>query len=303
MSHPSAFKTPEGEAAFFAAYDAAMKAWPVPYDEFEIPSRFGTTYVIASGPPTAPPLVLLHGYMATSVMWAPNVADFSRHYRVYAIDVMGQPGRSIAGDPIGSVADYVSWLNTTLYELRLNRFSLIGMSYGGWLALNYAIAQPQRVEKLVLLSPGGLLPLVRQFTARGMLMTLLPSRITVNSFMHWLGFGEESAAVFELMRLGLRHSRVAPETLRLTPTVFSHGELSTLDVPTLVLMGDEEVIYDPAKALERVQALLPDVEGALVPGSKHDMCVTQHAYVDARVIDFLQTRTPAARGGAGRRAA
>ena len=33
MSRPSAFKTPEGEAAFLAAYDAAMKLWPVPYEE------------------------------------------------------------------------------------------------------------------------------------------------------------------------------------------------------------------------------------------------------------------------------
>jgi hypothetical protein len=71
------FKTAAGEAAFMAAYDDAMKHWPVPYDEVDIPSRFGSTHVIACGPKDAPPLVLLHGYMATSVMWAPNVADFS----------------------------------------------------------------------------------------------------------------------------------------------------------------------------------------------------------------------------------
>jgi len=82
------FKTPEGEVAYVAAYDAAMCLWPVPYVEMQIPSRFGTTHVIVSGPKEAPPLVLLHGYMATSTMWAPNIADFSKDYRVYAIDVM-----------------------------------------------------------------------------------------------------------------------------------------------------------------------------------------------------------------------
>jgi hypothetical protein len=68
MSRESAFKTPEGEAAYLAAYDAALKLWPVPYDEIDIPTRFGTTHVVVSGPKDAPPLVLLHGYMATSVM-------------------------------------------------------------------------------------------------------------------------------------------------------------------------------------------------------------------------------------------
>ena len=59
MSCPSAFKTPEGEAAYLAAYDAAMKLWPVPYEEMDIPTRFGMTHVVVSGPKDAPPLVLL----------------------------------------------------------------------------------------------------------------------------------------------------------------------------------------------------------------------------------------------------
>jgi hypothetical protein len=53
MSHISAFKTPEGEAAYLAAYDAAMKLWPIPYQEIEIPSRFGTSHVTVSGPKDA----------------------------------------------------------------------------------------------------------------------------------------------------------------------------------------------------------------------------------------------------------
>ena len=80
-SQPSAFKTPEGEARYLAAYDAALKLWPVPYDEIDIPTRFGTTHVVVSGANDAPPLVLLHGYMATSVMWSPNMIDFSQDYR------------------------------------------------------------------------------------------------------------------------------------------------------------------------------------------------------------------------------
>jgi len=160
MFQPSAFNTAEGEAKFLAAYDREMRLWPVPYEEVDVRSRFGTTHVVICGPKTAPPLVLLHGYMATLTMWWPNIAAFSNDYRVYAIDVMGQPSKSRPNEPIGNVADFVSWLSATLDGLELDRVFLVGMSFGGWLALNYTVAAPQRVRRLVLLSPGGLLPMV-----------------------------------------------------------------------------------------------------------------------------------------------
>ena len=297
MSHPSAFKTPDGEAAFLAAYDAAMKLWPVPYEEIEIPTRFGMTHVVVSGAKNAPPLVLLHGYMATLTMWAANAADFSRDYRVYAIDVIGQPGRSVPDEPIRSAADYVAWLNATLDALHLGRVSLAGMSYGGWLALSFAIASPARVRKLVLLSPAAsFLPLVRQFSLRGMLMVMFPRRFLVNWFMGWLTFKNDRAdsdalrvadAVLALMYLGLRHFRFSPDTLRVVPTVFSDAELRSMHVPTLLLIGEHEVIYAPSPALDRASRLIPHFEGELVPESSHDMCFSQHHIVDARVLDFL----------------
>ena len=50
MSQPSPFKTPQGEARFVAAYDAALKLWPVPYEQLDIPTRFGMTHIVAAGP-------------------------------------------------------------------------------------------------------------------------------------------------------------------------------------------------------------------------------------------------------------
>jgi pimeloyl-ACP methyl ester carboxylesterase len=289
MFRPSAFKTTEGEAKFLAAYDREMKLWPVPYQELDVRSRFGTTHVVICGPKTAPPLVLLHGYMATLTMWWPNIAAFSKDYRVYAIDVMGQPSKSRPDEPIGSAADFVSWLSATLDALQLERVFLVGMSFGGWLALNHAVAAPQRVRKLVLLSPGGLLPMVRQFTLRGLIMVWFPTRLTVNSFFRWLGFTYRAYTnLLDMVCLGLKHFRMPIETARVMPAVVSDEALRAMRVPTLLLIGDQEVISDPARALERAHRLIPDFEGELVPGCRHDMCATRHDIVDARVLEFLK---------------
>jgi pimeloyl-ACP methyl ester carboxylesterase len=63
-------------------------------------------------------------------------------------------------------------------------------------------------------------------------------------------------------------------------------------VPTLLLIGDREVVCDPAVALERARRLFPDVEGELVPESSHEMSFSQRRIVDARVLEFLK-KTPA----------
>src|SRR5689334_7637357 len=90
------FKSDEGRARYMAAYQAVLQDWPVPYAELDIPTRLGSTHVVASGPPNAPPLVLLPSFAATATVWRPNVEALSRRCRTYAVDVIGQPGKSIA---------------------------------------------------------------------------------------------------------------------------------------------------------------------------------------------------------------
>jgi pimeloyl-ACP methyl ester carboxylesterase len=281
-----------GEARYRAAYDAALRRWPVRYEELDVPTRFGMTHVVAAGPKHAPALVLLHGYMATSVMWAPNIADFSRYYRVYAIDVMGQPSKSVPDEPIRTGTDYVAWLTATLDGLNVGRVSLLGMSFGGWIALKYATAAPERIHTLILLSPGGFLPMAKQFALRGMLMVFFPTRLAVNSFMRWAGIARAGAEpVLDLMYLGVKHFHRSKDTMRVdrdAANPLSDDELRSLPMPVLLLFGDGEVIYDAADALQRARRLIPHLEGDRIARCRHDMCFSQSRIVDARVVDFLK---------------
>jgi hypothetical protein len=84
-----AFKSDEGRARYIAAYDAVLEEWPVPYEEIDLPTRFGTTHAVASGAPSSPPLLLLPSLAASATLWRPNVAALSRVRRTYALDVIG----------------------------------------------------------------------------------------------------------------------------------------------------------------------------------------------------------------------
>jgi hypothetical protein len=77
-----AFKSKTGQLQYFAAYDASMCLWPVPYESMDVTTRYGQTHIIVCSPKDAFPVILLHGGYASSTMCFPNVADLSVKYRL-----------------------------------------------------------------------------------------------------------------------------------------------------------------------------------------------------------------------------
>ena len=74
------FSSPEGKAEIMRDYQVIMDHWPVAFKELTVPTSFGETYVIASGPVDAPPVVLLHALLATAASWYRNVEALSQSY-------------------------------------------------------------------------------------------------------------------------------------------------------------------------------------------------------------------------------
>ena len=95
MTEPAAiFKTPQGEARSWAAYDAVLKKWPVPYESLSLNTRFGQTHYLVCGPEIGIPIILLHGQEASATMWLSNIETLSQTRRVFALDTVGDIGKA-----------------------------------------------------------------------------------------------------------------------------------------------------------------------------------------------------------------
>ncbi len=81
MANLSPFRRPRAQAQFIATYDSLMRSWAVPFEERDVETAYGQTHLVVSGPPSAPPLILLHAASATSAMWSPIIAAMSSSYR------------------------------------------------------------------------------------------------------------------------------------------------------------------------------------------------------------------------------
>ena len=78
-----------------------------------------------------------------------------KHFRVYAVDIIGEAGFSAPSRPPLASEAHALWLDDVMQALSLTRASMVGVSLGGWLALDYATRRPERVESVVVLCPGG----------------------------------------------------------------------------------------------------------------------------------------------------
>lgn len=259
----------------------------------DIPTRFGSTHLVVCGPKDGPPLVLLHSFFMSLTVWAYNIADFSRDHRVYALDMIGQPGKSIPNQPMRNRGEMAEWLTAILDGLGVGQTDLIGWSYGGFATLNYAILRPDRLRRLILIIPiGSFVSYRRQFYIRAML-TRLPGRFWSNSMMHWFTYrpnlsNKDTRRFFDTVTdqfyAGVRYFRLPPTVL---PAPFADEELRGVRSPTLLLIGQQEALYDPVTAIERAERLLPKIETQLIPRAGHELPASKPETIDKRVLEFL----------------
>src|SRR3954454_8637845 len=131
MTKVATFASPERATAFFRAYDRVLARWPVPVEPVDVPSTYGVTRVLVAGPRDAPPLVLLPGGGATATVWFANIAALTASRRVFAVDRLGDNGRSVHnGQPLRAVEDLMSWLDGVFDHCGLASAALGGHSYG-----------------------------------------------------------------------------------------------------------------------------------------------------------------------------
>jgi pimeloyl-ACP methyl ester carboxylesterase len=283
---PSIFKDAENEANYMAAYDKVFSHWPVPYVALEISTRFGKTHVNVSGPQTAPALVLLPGNFTSSTTWFSNVACLSESYCVYAVDVVGDVGKSVAEHMPTSRSDYADWLKEVLAGLQINKASLMGISYGGFVAFNFALRYPEKVQCLVLLCPGlPFAPFTLRWMIYGMPMSLSSSRWAGKWFLRGASFKgyDRNNLVQETFVTGMTGIR-SKTVMR---PMINAAEWGKIQIPTLLLIGDHEILYDPGRALKRAKQLIPHLETELVPHAGHLLNSDQPEKVDATVLRFL----------------
>ncbi|MBS3977113.1 MAG: alpha/beta hydrolase [Syntrophomonadaceae bacterium] len=265
MTNTFAFKTTEGRNAVFKAYDAFLGNMRIPHEDVNIDTRFGKAFVIAAGKKDAPVLVLLHGSGINSVMWIEDMVKYSEHYRVYAVDLQGEPGKSDGKQLPFEGSDFDNWLHDVFVGLSIEKASIVGISLGAWLALKFAIANSQMVDKLVLLCPAGVGPQKTSFAYVSLFHMLLGEKGVERLYRKVNGGKPIPQEMMDYQKLLGNNFNFRREQIPL----FTDAELSQLTMPSLLCVGRKDVMFHSLKTAQRYSSLVPYAKVTVLQEAGH----------------------------------
>jgi len=277
------YRSAEAARVVEAQYRRVLEQWPIPKSELRLQTCQGPTFVLACGPESAPPVMLLHGSQASSAAWLPDVALWSTKFRLFAVDMIGEAGLSACVRPELVGDAHALWLDDVFTGLGLRRTAIVGTSLGGWLALDYASRRPGTVHALALICPAGI---GRQ---KNFLLKALPLLLLGpwgRRKMRELVFGpapkilpKDVQPLAELMDAVAR--AIKPRIVSIPQ--LTDTQLGQLAMPILTIIGGRDVLLDSRETRQRLQRAAPQAE----------ICVIEDGYhflpgQAPRVMDFLE---------------
>jgi pimeloyl-ACP methyl ester carboxylesterase len=286
------FKSEAARATVAGWYDRFLARVSVPTESRVVKTRFGDAHVRVGGPEDGKPLVLLHGAMASSAHALRELEGLLHHFRVYAVDVVGQSVKSADVRPSVKNDDYARWLAEVMDGLSLPRALVVGVSWGGFVCVRLAAFAPQRIERLALLVPAGIVsgPAFAGFMKMGWPMTkymMAPNEARLRAFVaalltsqdeEWVRFLGDSFLSYDVAGMKI-------------PTLARDEELARFDAPTLVIGADKDLSFPGQKLIDRAKVLFKGLEATeLVKDCNHCPPTTDEfrAWLSGRITSFMK---------------
>jgi len=254
-------------------------------------------YYIDVGQASSPPIVLIHGFPLSHEMWADQVEVLKDAYRVVACDLRGQ-GRSEVGNGQFTLEFLVDDLIALLDHLKINRAVLCGLSMGGYLTLRAVERNAERISGLVLCDTKSEADSNETKLARSASIRAIEKN-GVNAYAEAFLKGALSPTslkdrgLVETATKMIRQNQalgLCGTLLALAGRTDTTSFLPKIDVPTLILVGEQDTIT-PLDHSRRMQSLIQKSELQIIPKSGHMSNMENPTIFNTHLLNFLRKHT------------
>ena len=237
------------------------------------------------------PVILLHGAGAGAVTWYPSIGAVAKNYHVIAPDIVGY-GESDKPDAPYDRAYFSRWLAAFLSALNISKAHVVGLSQGGAIALQFALDNPERLGKLVLVDAGGLGAQPSFASFLGMLwLNTFPSKLANRFYSRFILFnpdkrdpnhGHYSVEVIK----GQGGKKAFQQGRGTAVSPLSKDQLRQMQKDTLIIWGENDQLF----ALEHGEAAAKVMANATlcrIPCAGHLPLMDQPEVFNTILLEFL----------------
>lgn len=237
----------------------------------------GETVYFAGGKEDGPVIVLVHGVNDQAGSWAAVAKKLAKDYRLIIPDLPGHGSSGPQEGPIG-LPMIVESLHEVIEKEQATKVTMVGNSMGGWVSMMYLLDHPDRVERLVIESGGGL----AITPGVNLTATNREEAVTVLRAVH----GPEAVITDASIDAMLKLSKESPFLRVLASNVIPHfldHRIGEIDVPTTILWGEHDgVVLRPY--VDKLEAGIPGATVRIIKGAGH----IPHAQQPARFLEGLK---------------
>jgi len=266
----SLFKSPEGKEEILSLYNQKLDELNIDFEYISIETSFGKTNIIATGDPSNPPIILVHGSNGCAPIALETYPNLSKSFRVFAVDVIAQPNKS-AETRLSMKGDaYGKWMNEVIDQLNLTDVWLAGFSFGGLIILKTLEHDESKIKEVFLSAPAYI---VNGNPLRALFKIFIPMRRYMRSgkpkfveaFLNEVFTDRDEFAIKYLSEVFLHFK------MDFTPVpVISNEKAKLIKTPITLIAAKDDVMFPGEKMLKRAAKIFPSIKKSLLlKNSKH----------------------------------
>lgn len=264
------------------------------YNSVWLPTSLGKTHVWAAQTNNIdkPNLLFIPGWQACGLSWDLDnqIQYYTPQYNVFLLDNLGQPGLSDPTPKGFKASQYSLWINEVSQHLNLDKLSVVGESFGGFLTLQLALAAPHKIENAILFAPAGFVQVIVgwKMIANFARLRLRPNPKNAAQFLKSIVYNaqhqhtpnEIKQRMADFMAMAFKHAPIMPPP---PPYIFKDHQLKNIKVPITLISGASDNLFNASKTIARARRLLPNLKTSiLLPNADHSLVICKQAHEIAR---------------------
>jgi len=271
----------------YSIYNSKIKYWPDSTEQIFIETKYGKVHVLAYGDKKLPPLLMFHAASMGAHSWTENLTPLLDHYRIYAIDNIGEGNLSELDNALvypktsKEIADLYAFIANAL---RVERSAIFGASNGGYIAQAYAYYYPEKVESVALFGPMGITPLSNKSVFMLSAASMFPSDFVRDKVVYW-AFGSDSYCHerygdwFDVIMKGTIPSIALPKPMTIE-------QKKSMTMPILLFLGTSDPIVGDAEIAKMEAEHYPNIDIHIL-NSGHLIAVEHKEFINRKIAEFL----------------